>query len=197
MNSDESKLSRIFKDRRWFNISNVLTLIRILLAPVIVVGIYNRCWFFSFIIFVLAFATDLLDGYLARLLQDQTHLGQLLDPLADKLFLMSSFGALVLLGSPSFHIPKWFLILAVSREVVLVLGSFLLLCASVNVNLEPLIWGKLTTLFQALFILWIFFCYFFGWEPARTYDVLLVLLSLFSVISLFQYIRIKVKILSR
>jgi phosphatidylglycerophosphate synthase len=52
-----------------------------------------------------------------------------------------------------------------------------------------LIWGKLTTLLQILFLKWIFICYFMGWEPKRTYVVLLYSIAVFSVISLFQYFK--------
>ena len=66
-----------------------------------------------------------------------------------------------------------------------------------NFKVAPTIWGKLTTLFQILFIIWIFLCYFFGWVPAKTYYVLLILLTIFSVVSFAQYLKIGFAFLSK
>ena len=69
----------------WLTISNVLTVLRILLVPVIVVGISHHLWSFVFVLFLVAGLTDMLDGYLARWLNEQTTLGACLDPIADKI----------------------------------------------------------------------------------------------------------------
>jgi cardiolipin synthase len=179
----------IKQDLRWFTISNVLSIIRILLVPVIIVGFVFHWWMFSFLIFIGAGVTDLLDGYLARLLHEQTNLGKILDPLADKLFLLASFTTLAYVGSPSFTIPRWFVIWAVVREVLIIVGSYVIITTHEHPKVEPIIWGKLTTLFQMLFISWLFVCHFMKWEPARTYYVLLVLLALFSLLSFIQYLK--------
>ena len=67
---------KILQDKRWVNISNIFTLTRILLSPVIVLQMYCRNWNLAFGFFVIGAATDLLDGYLARLLNTQTNLGK-------------------------------------------------------------------------------------------------------------------------
>jgi len=171
----------------WITISNFLTIIRILLVPIIVFGISNHFWSFVFVLFLVAGLTDVLDGHLARWLDEQTTLGACLDPIADKIFLISSFSTLSFVDSPSFFIPSWFVFLVVIRESIILGGSFFLLLLGVHLKIVPSIWGKLTTFFQLVFILWIFVCYFVGWNPLRTYSVLLVLLALFSLASLGQY----------
>lgn len=181
---------KIFEDKSWFTISNFLTFARILLTPVIIYGIYKEKWNFVFLLLLIVAATDVLDGYLARLLNENTNLGKILDPIADKFLLISSFCALAFVDSPSFFIPSWFVLLIFVREFIILFGTFLIFKFRVNFEIAPTIWGKLTTFFQLLFIFWLFVCNFFGWAPARTYHTLLILLSLFSILSFLQYIKI-------
>jgi cardiolipin synthase (CMP-forming) len=180
----------ILQDKRWLNIPNIFTFIRILLSPVIVWQMYCRNWNWAFGLFVVGAMTDLLDGYLARLFDIQTNLGRMLDPIADKIFLISSFFSLSFISTPSFHIPFWFVYLLLFREFVLLFGCALLFMLKSDFEVQPIMWGKLTTVFQIIFIVWIFFCYFFNWIPLRTYNVSLVLLAIYSTFSLLQYIRV-------
>jgi len=182
--------NKILQDKRWLNISNIFTLIRIALAPVIVFQMYCRNWKLAFCFFVVGAATDLLDGYLARLLDMQTNLGRILDPIADKILLVASFFSLAFISTPSFHIPSWFVYLLLLREFILLSGSAILLVLKSNFEVQPIMWGKLTTLFQIIFIVWIFSCYFFHWIPVRTYNVSIVLLAGYSVFSLLQYVKV-------
>ncbi len=183
-------LKNINKDKSWFTISNCLTLSRILLVPFIVAGIFYQKWTLVFYLFLYVSISDLLDGYLARLLDEGTNLGRILDPVADKLLLVSCFAALAFIRSPSFVVPAWFVFLVLFRELFIMLGSFLILLADFKFEIAPTIWGKLTTFFQILFIFWIFICGFFQWNPEKTYHVFLALLTVFSVLSLLQYIKI-------
>lgn len=181
---------KILQDKRWLNISNIFTLIRILLSPVIVWQMYCRNWNYAFIFFVIGAVTDLLDGYLARLFDTQTNLGRMLDPIADKIFLVSSFFSLSFISTPSFHVPAWFVYLLLFREFALLSGCVLLFLIRVNFEAQPIMWGKLATVFQIIFIVWIFSCYFFHWIPVKTYSVSLILLAAYSIFSLLQYIRV-------
>jgi len=176
--------------QRWLTISNMVTFLRILLVPFIVAGIVRGSWLPVFILLVAAAITDVLDGYLARWLNEQTALGACLDPIADKILLISSFSALAFIDSPSFSIPGWFVFLIVVREVALVGGAFFLYLRGAQVTIAPSIAGKLTTFFQLLFIFWLFVCYFVGWNPIKTYGVALVVLSLLSVFSFYHYVRV-------
>ena len=107
--------------------------------------------------FVAVALTDALDGYLARSRNEVTDLGRMLDPIADKALLLSG---LVLLTRPSLpalapHIPVWFTTLVISRDVVLILGSFLVHELAGNVTIQPRISGKLATVFQMATIIWV------------------------------------------
>ena len=193
MNKKVSILKKINEDGKWFTISNFLTVMRILLVPFIVINVIWEKWDVTFVLFVIAAVSDLLDGYLARLLKQQSYLGKILDPIADKFFLLASFSSLAFLKTPSFRIPIWFIVLFLVRETTILFGCYFIMRKKVDFEINPTIWGKLTTFFQILFIFWIFACYFFSWIPKRTYYVLLFFLALFSVISLFKYIKIGIQ----
>ena len=85
------------------NIPNLLTLLRIILSPVIVILLIQGSFFKALIVFIVAGITDALDGFLARVLHQQTVLGAYLDPIADKALLASSFVTLSVLHI----IPGW------------------------------------------------------------------------------------------
>lgn len=179
---------RILQDKRWLNISNIFTGIRIILSPLIVLAMYYKNWNMAFCFFIVCALTDLLDGYLARLFDMQTNLGRMLDPIADKIFLISSFFSLAFINTPSFHVPSWFVYLMLFREFVILSGVAFLLALKIDFKVQPIMWGKLTTLFQIIFIGWIFTCYFFHWIPVKTYNISLILLAAYSIFSLWQYV---------
>ena len=170
-----------------FNISNLLTISRIFIAPFIVLGIFYNYWYLVFFLLVVAGLTDFFDGYLARKFNQGTVLGACLDPIADKILLVSTFSALAMIDSPSFKVPFWFVFFLFFREIIILGGTLFLFLTGKDFKVSPSIAGKMTTFFQLSFIFWIFACYFFGWNPIKTYSVLIVILALFSFISLFQY----------
>ena len=93
---------------------------------------------------IIAALTDGLDGAIARMANQQTRIGAYLDPLADKLLLMSSFLTLSILHM----IPVWAVILVVSRDVILLAGTLLARVTESSIDITPTILGKGTTLVQ-------------------------------------------------
>lgn len=130
-------------------IPNILTLSRILLTPLLMWFLVHRKLNEALVVFLVAGMTDGLDGLIARLLHQQSHFGAILDPLADKLLLVSSFLILWHLGL----IPTWLVIVAVARDVVIVLGTTALFMLRFPVAIQPTLLGKLTTLMQLLTVL--------------------------------------------
>jgi cardiolipin synthase (CMP-forming) len=107
-------------------------------------------------VFLGIFFLDALDGYYARKRKEITRLGTLLDPLTDKAMLLS---ALILLSLPSttfeLSLPAWFVVLVISRDVILVGGALIIQSIVGHVFVKPRLSGKITTFFQAIVILWV------------------------------------------
>jgi cardiolipin synthase len=185
------KLAIFFKETfsgKWLCISNILTICRIALTPLITYELLTRQWGLALFFFIIAGFSDVLDGYLARRLNQQTPLGVYLDPIADKILILSSFWAILSIKS-RFPLPIWFVKFALVRELVIVIGAIYLLVFKEIKSIQPTIWGKLTTMFQILFIVWLITCLIAGWNPQKTYSAALLLLLTFSCFSLMDYIK--------
>ena len=109
-----------------FTISTLFTVLRIVLTPFIVAAMAMHFWGAAFILFSIASVSDVVDGYLARSLSEQTFLGACLDPIADKFLILSCFFALAFIRSPLFTIPLWFVLLILIKELILVGGTALI-----------------------------------------------------------------------
>lgn len=126
------------------NIPNILTVIRILLTPLFVICLLKQMYMYSLLLFTIAGIGDGLDGFLARMLNQRTELGAYLDPVADKLLLMSAFLSLAFLGL----LPTWLTIVVVSRDILIVIGIVLCSIWHVHVAMRPSQISKATTFFQ-------------------------------------------------
>jgi cardiolipin synthase len=131
------------------NIPNALTLMRILSVPAFVGFVLYGHHSIALAIFVAAGITDALDGMLARILNQQTTLGRYLDPLADKLLLVSAVVVLSFQG----RIPLWVSIIVVSREVIISVGSLVIHLLRERVLIAPTWIGKATTVLQLAYVL--------------------------------------------
>jgi len=126
------------------NIPNALTLARIILVPFIVWLIITHEMAAAFVLFLLAGLSDAADGYLAKRFGWHTELGTYLDPIADKVLLVSIY---VTLGFTN-HLPVWLVIAVVSRDILIV-GAFILSWVlSRPVTVYPLLVSKANTLAQ-------------------------------------------------
>ena len=129
------------------NLPNIITLIRILLVPVIVWAIASNQMTIAFFIFVAAGVSDAIDGFLAKRFNMTTEIGALLDPVADKALLVSIYVTLGISGD----IPRWLVILVVSRDFMIV-GAVLISWILDNpVPMKPLMVSKLNTVAQVSF----------------------------------------------
>jgi cardiolipin synthase (CMP-forming) len=132
--------------RTWLTLPNLFTLARLLLAPVIVLAIVDRCALAALSIFAIAAATDAIDGYLARHLGAATPGGAFLDPIADKLLLTSVYLALALAGS----VPWWLVGVIFGRDLLILVSAGVALLATHLRAFPPSVWGKASTFFQIL-----------------------------------------------
>jgi cardiolipin synthase len=127
---------------------NFLTLLRIIAVPVFLILISNQRYGVGLVIFMAAGITDTIDGVLARLTNSKSDLGASLDPLADKLLLVSSFVILTWLGV----IPSWLMILVLTRDVVILSGYLVIYFVSSPIEVNPTPVGKLNTFLEMLTI---------------------------------------------
>lgn len=128
-----------------------MTILRVILVPVFIIFILYGFLPEALATFVLAGLTDLLDGLIARTFNLKSQLGMLLDPLADKLLLVSGFVVLTLPGPDlQFRVPLWLTITVISRDVLLVISVVVVNLAVGKHVFPPSVWGKLTTAFQLL-----------------------------------------------
>ena len=176
-----------------FTISTLFTVLRIVLTPFIVAAMAMHFWGAAFILFSIASVSDVVDGYLARSLSEQTFLGACLDPIADKFLILSCFFALAFIRSPLFTIPLWFVLLILIKELILVGGTALIFFWKGHIEVSPRLLGKATTAVQMAFIGWLFACYFFKWVPIKTYYSMLGILLIMVFASLVEYTRIGIR----
>ncbi len=129
------------------NVPNALTLLRIVAIPVFLVLLTDERYTEALIVMGAAVITDAVDGAIARLTNQKTTLGSYLDPLADKMLLLSAFITLAFLNA----VPMWLTVLVISRDVVIVVGFFLLFVLTQRaMEIRPSAFGKGATFFQAL-----------------------------------------------
>jgi cardiolipin synthase len=131
------------------NVPNLLTLLRIILVPVIVILLIQGEFLKALAAFILAGLTDALDGVMARVLQQQTAVGAYLDPIADKALLASSFITLSVLHV----IPGWLTVIVISRDAIILLGIMVLTIMSVELEIRPFFISKITTALQLITVL--------------------------------------------
>jgi cardiolipin synthase len=131
------------------NVPNLLTLLRIILVPIVVIFLIQGSFGKATIVFVAAALTDALDGFLARILGQQTALGAYLDPIADKALLAGSFVTLSVLHV----IPGWLAVIVISRDLIILLGISILSLMSIEVKIRPTTVSKVTTAMQLVTVL--------------------------------------------
>jgi cardiolipin synthase len=124
---------------------NFLTLLRIIAIPIFLVLLAGGNHAAAFVLFLCAAITDAVDGAVARLTDTRSDLGAILDPMADKLLLLSSF---IVLGANGV-IALWLVVLVISRDVIVVLGYLLIyLVDQETMAVDPSRLGKFNTFFE-------------------------------------------------
>ena len=105
-------------------------------------------------VFILASVSDALDGYIARHFNQQSRLGKILDPAADKGLMLAAVLTLTFSSWPG-GLPLWFTTIVISRDVVLILGALLLNHVVGHVRVESHWTGKVATCFQMVLLAWV------------------------------------------
>jgi len=134
-----------------FTPANQLTLARMLLIPAFVILLIYGYRGWALVVFMTAGLTDLLDGLIARMTGEKTVLGAWLDPMADKMLLVTMFVMLTLpsIGEPN-RLPLWFTVLVISRDVAIVATVAVVNLAIGPRTFRPSMFGKGATAFYIL-----------------------------------------------
>lgn len=132
-------------------VANQLTLLRMLLIPALVILVVYGLNGWALVVLIGAGLTDALDGILARWWGQRTTLGALLDPMADKLLLISTFVVLTLPGLdlPN-RLPIWLTVLVISRDVIIVVTVAIVNLSIGRRTFQPTLLGKLATVVYIL-----------------------------------------------
>ena len=162
-------------------IPNLLSIIRIYLMYPLLTFISEESYLFALYIFIIAAATDGLDGYLARVMDWQTDLGKILDPIADKVLLI---GTVFILWMNS-YIPIFVLIVFILRDFIIIMGAAFHMTVYETAAPNPNVFGKITTFVHIGYLASVFIDIIFGLNLTNAIiDYLVVLITL---ISLFLY----------
>ena len=168
-------------------LANQLTVLRIMLIPVFVLLVVYGFLGWALVVFLIAGITDALDGLIARWTDQRTSLGAWLDPMADKLLLVTTFIVLTLPGVPlTNHIPLWLTVFVISRDVVIVAVVAIVSLAAGPRTFKPSMLGKLAT---ATFIVTSVVIMYFNYrrEQSIVIDIVIWLSLTLTVLSSADY----------
>ena len=177
-------------------LANQLTVLRMCLVPVLAILVVYGYFGWALVVFTIAGVTDALDGVFARMRHERTQLGTMLDPIADKLLVMTS---LIVLSIPTpllaVHIPVWVTILTISRDAGILIAVVVINLAVERKIFSPSILGKATTTIQLLTIFSILWSNYRGTELPVT-ELLLGAMVVLTLASGLHYIHRARKILA-
>jgi len=164
-------------------IPNIISVFRILLVGPILWLLLEHAYGYALILFAVAGISDGIDGFLAKRFNWQTWIGGLLDPLADKLLLVSSFVALGWLGL----LPLWLVALVFLRDLVIVAGATYYHRHVGKVGGEPTLISKVNTFVQILLVLLVVFAQIVT-IPGLLIQLLIALVTITTISSGIDYV---------
>src|SRR5215470_512286 len=179
---------------RIITVPNLLTVFRMVLIPVFVSLLFYRRFVLALAVFIVAGVTDGLDGLLARRFDQRSQLGTILDPIADKLMMVTSFVVLSMRSVfpqpvPShLPIPFWVTIAVISRDVFILVGA-----AAINIvtgfrGFRPSMLGKINTTVQIFAIAAIIFAASFPYATGYYLPTIYTTVFTFAVLSGAHYV---------
>jgi CDP-diacylglycerol--glycerol-3-phosphate 3-phosphatidyltransferase len=143
--------------------ANKITIFRILSVPFFITCLvyYNPerdyLRLIALAIFILAIISDAIDGYFARIRNQKTQAGAILDPVADKILLITAFIFLYVVSKQYFDVklPLWVTLIVIFRDAILLLGGGIVILTNQENKISPTWWGKTSTFFQMMTILFL------------------------------------------
>ena len=168
------------------NLPNCLTLFRILTIPVFLELLAYHFFWEALLVFAIGGFTDFLDGFVARRMNQQTAVGAYLDPVADKLLIVTSF---IMLGSMD-GIPVWLAVIVVARDILILLGyGIIYMLVEERLQVRPSLIGKWSTLLQLLTLaIALFMLHDARLISERVLDFFIAATALATIVSGCQYL---------
>ena len=171
------------------NLPNFITLLRIAATPVAVWLIVENHLIWAFWVFIVAGISDGVDGFIAKRFNMETELGKYLDPIADKVLLVSVYVTLGIEGI----LPNWVVILVVFRDVFIVGGALLFETMTHSLTMQPLMVSKINTVLQITLATTVMASVGYGIALAGVLDILMVLTAMATILSGVTYAVVWVK----
>ncbi|MGB3900841.1 MAG: CDP-alcohol phosphatidyltransferase family protein [Mesorhizobium sp.] len=165
-------------------IPNLITILRFLLVPAVVLAMLQARWDWAFAGFAIAGISDGVDGFIARHFNQHSRLGAYMDPMADKLLLVSVFVVLGIAG----ELPLWLVVLAVSRDALIVFAVLLSSVMGQPIEMKPLVVSKLNTAVQLVLAALVLAELAFGTGMGMVRPALIILSGLLTVASAAAYL---------
>ena len=125
-------------------IPNIITMGRLIIVPLVIVVILQGRWATAFVLFVVAGVSDAIDGFIARRFDMRSEFGAYIDPLADKLLLVSIYVTLAIVGV----LPGWLAVVVLFRDIMIVAAVMLSWVLSRPLEIKPLMLSKANTAAQ-------------------------------------------------
>jgi cardiolipin synthase (CMP-forming) len=166
------------------SIPNLITLARILLVPVVVWAIATGQMYFAFLLFLAAGISDAVDGFLAKRFGMKTELGAYLDPLADKVLIVSIYVTLGITGV----IPLWIVILVVSRDFMIVGAIILSWLVDRPVEIRPHMISKVNTAAQIVYACLVLASHGFEFDIEPVLTLVMALVAVLTLVSVGLYL---------
>jgi cardiolipin synthase len=181
-------ISSYFRQGKIWTLSNILSLSRLIIGLMLFYFIYTRHTYLAILLALLAVFTDFADGYVARMRNEITELGKILDPVADKIAV--ALGAIALYKS--YGLPLWVVVVIIGRDVLILIGS-LLLIEKVKGIVPSRMPGKIAVTVISMLLL----SYLFEWHAAKNTLIVLTILAIIYSFTSYLIIFIKYMIKSK
>ena len=167
------------------NLPNSITVLRLILVIPTTIFLIKDKYTLAVILFFVAAISDIADGFFARILNQKTKIGAILDPLADKFLINYTF----LILSTKGLIPLLLFGVVLFKDIILISGSVVGVLTSKNCkfNIKASIWGKISTFLQVVVIVEVFFKIFNTYFNKTIFDITVYVCILLSVAALIDY----------
>jgi cardiolipin synthase len=156
---------------------------RIIFTPVFIIFLLQGEFLWALIIFVACGVSDGIDGMVARLFKQKSRLGTYLDPLADKMLLVSAYVVLAVIHS----LPSWLAVMVLARDFLILLGVLIISLNRVDLRVSPSMISKINTCFQFITVLMVLFKPYAPFQP-MFYDFFFYATGLLTISSGLHYI---------